>query len=493
MAWAFGDSFDTYANVSDMNGYWDSVFVGNTAMDNGRFANSRAWRQTNSLGNISKSSLVNDSVHHIVCSVNQTATLAGATLGLYFWLSDGATGQCAVVFRQDGAILLTSGSPTGTVLATFPGGLLISNVWTAYEFEVVIHPTSGSFKVRKNGNTVDDFSITGLNTRPGTNTYANKILISQSSGVSAQLIDDFFWRSDASSVPWMGDMRCYVRSPVSDASVQFAKSTTGLLTQGYPPGTFSTASANYISAGLVTATANGVLGALSVQLGTGITGNMRMALYDSTAPNARAGNLIATATSAQNNPAAGILTFPVAGGPTITRGTAYWVAVLVDVNASCGTVGGGWNGITTPQPYASGFLSNLSGGAWNASTGICSVGLVMASNNYPLVSELQSDGAATYVYDSTVGHADFYGIAPIPAPLTTVAVITRGLMGKSDAGTRTAAMQIRSGATTVASTTLSLSPTLATAWRVDTVDPATGAAWTAAAVAAAQIGPVVIS
>jgi hypothetical protein len=125
---------------------------------------------------------------------------------------------------------------------------------------------------------------------------------------------------------------------------------------------------------------------------------------------------------------------------------------------------------------------------------MCSVGIVMASSNYSLVSELRSDGAAAYVYDSAVGHADFYGIAPIPAPpLTTVAVVTRSLMAKSDAGTRTAAMQIKSGATTVASPTLSLTPTYTAAWRVDTVDPATGAAWTAAAVAAAQIGPVVVS
>jgi hypothetical protein len=495
MAWAFGDSFDTYAVVADMNGYWDTVVVGNSSLITGRFANSMGWSQANGLASLAKASGVNDNIHHIVCSVNQVANLTGTTLGHHFTLMDGSVNQCSIVFRSDGAILLTSGLPSGTVLATFNGGLSISNVWTAYEFEVVIHPSAGSFKVRKNGNTVDDFSITGLNTRPGANTYANKIFIGLWGSISGGVgIDDFFWRSDTSSVPWMGDMRCYVRSPVSDASIQFAKSTTGLLTQAYPPNSSSSGNANYITSSPVTALANGTLGALSFMLSTGVTGNFRMALYDSTAPNGRAGNLIATATSAQTNPAAGLLTFPVTAGPTITRGTVYWVAVHSDVNYTPGSVGGGWPIISQVQPYASGFVSNLSGGVYGASTGMCSVGIVMASSNYSLVSELRSDGAAAYVYDSAVGHADFYGIAPIPAPpLTTVAVVTRSLMAKSDAGTRTAAMQIKSGATTVASPTLSLTPTYTAAWRVDTVDPATGAAWTAAAVAAAQIGPVVVS
>jgi hypothetical protein len=111
--------------------------------------------------------------------------------------------------------------------------------------------------------------------------------------------------------------------------------------------------------------------------------------------------------------------------------------------------------------------------------------------NWQAVSEAQQDAATSYVYDSTPGDADFYGIASIAStPVATIAVTTRALMQKSDAGSRTAAVQLKSGATTVASPTLTLSSSgWLWAWRTDTTDPATGTAWTAAAVNNAQVGP----
>ena len=67
-------------------------------------------------------------------------------------------------------------------------------------------------------------------------------------------------------------------------------------------------------------------------------------------------------------------------------------------------------------------------------------------------------------------------------------------MQKSDAGTRTAAVQLKSGATTVASPTLSLTTSgWQWAWRTDTVDPNTSAAWTPAAVNGVQIGPKTVA
>ena len=73
------------------------------------------------------------------------------------------------MFRSDGAILLTTGSAGGPTLATYTGAFPITNTWYAFEFEVVINNTTGRFRVRKNGNTSDDFdSGAVLNTRPGT-------------------------------------------------------------------------------------------------------------------------------------------------------------------------------------------------------------------------------------------------------------------------------------------------------------------------------------
>jgi hypothetical protein len=343
MAWTFGDSFDLYATVADATaGYWDSGAAG--GLVSGRFAGSQAFSMLGGgVVNLVKSSAVNDAVHHIVVAFRQTVALSGSTLGAYFQLSDVATNQCCIVFRSDGTILLTSAPPAGTVLATYSGAVTANNTWYAFEFEVVINNTTGRFRARKNGNTSDDFdSGATLNTRPGANAYANKLTIGMNATVNAQQIDDFLWRSDAASVPFVGDIRCYTRMPASDASVQFTRL----------------------------------------------------------------------------------------------------------------------------------------GGATNTSQ----------------VSEAHQDGLTTYVFDSTVGHADFYNIAAIGStPASVIAVTTRGFMQKSDAGARTGAVQIKSGATTVATPTLALTTGFLWAWRTDVTNPATGTAWTAGAVDSVTIGPVTVT
>jgi hypothetical protein len=244
------------------------------------------------------------------------------------------------VFRSDGAILLTSATPAGTVLDTYTGAVTAANAWFAFEFEVVINNITGSWAVRKNGNTSNDHALGSLNTRPGANSYANKTTLGMSSQVTAQLVDDFLWRSDAASVAWVGDVRCYTRMPASDAAAVFSR----------------------------------------------------------------------------------------LGGAT----------------------------------------------------------------NFSQVSEAHQDGATSYVFSANVNDADFYGIASIAStPASVVAVTTRGFLQKSDAGAKSAAVQLKSGATTVRSTSTALGTTFGWLWRIDVTDPATGAAWTPTGVNNVTIGPVV--
>lgn len=342
--WSWGDGFDLYASPADaVNGYWDSASLNPASsafVAGGRFGVGRGLNVSNS-SLFYKTSAVNDAVHHLVVAFRQPSAITGSTLGLYFQLFDNTTAQCSIVFRSDGAILLRSGGPTGTILATYTNAFTLLNTWYAFEIEVVINNTTGSFAVRRDGSTSNDFSATSLNTRPGSNSYANKVLVCNN-GFIEHDIDDFFWRSDASSVAWIGDIRCYARMPASDASVQFTRSA----------------------------------------------------------------------------------------GAT---------------NASC-------------------------------------------------VDEAQQNALTDYVSDATVGHADLYNIATISStPLSVVAVTTRGYMQKSDAGARTANVQLKSGATTVNTPTLTLTTSWQWAWRIDTVNPNGGAAWTPAAVDALQLGPTVVA
>ena len=162
MAWSFGDSFDLYAAAADMiNGYWDSG-SGLSKLGLDRWS---IYRQSGDKFRAppclwwSKAAASTTPCIILVVSFRQTAAISGTTLGFYLELFDGATAQCSIVFRSDGAILLTSGGPAGTVLATYTGAFPVINTWYAFEFEVVINNTTGSFAVRKNGNTVNDFTL----------------------------------------------------------------------------------------------------------------------------------------------------------------------------------------------------------------------------------------------------------------------------------------------------------------------------------------------
>jgi hypothetical protein len=502
MSFQFGDGFDCYAAPADMvAGYWDSGTASASAFTlvAGRFAGSQALRQSaSSSPYLVKSSATNDAVHHLIVAFQQITAITGTTLHLSMQLLDGTTGQVCVVFRSDGAILLTSATAAGTILATYTGAFSVTSTWYAFEFEIIIHPTAGRFRVRKNGNPVDDFdSGAVLNTRPGANTYANKLQINANTAAAAQLLDDLYWRSDASSVPWMGDIRCYTRAPASDASVQFSRAPTNFFAQyGTGATAGSSMSANNIRAVAVAAPTTGTLASLSFGLNAGVTGHVKMALYDATGSGGGPGTLLASSVEL-TNPGAGVNTFSVTAGPTLVRGTTYWVALWSDIAVTGATAAPTTTAVDTlALTYTTSFPSTMVGftGPSTLQT-LGSAGMNVTPLNAGCVNEPQQDATTSYVYDSVPGHADLYGIAAIAStPLSTYAVTTRAYAIKSDAGTRTMAVQLKSGSTTVASPTVVLTPSnWQWAWRHDTLDPATGAAWTAAAVNVAQVGPVVIA
>jgi hypothetical protein len=491
MAWNFGDSFDLYAAAADAaNGYWDSYTAGYTLIA-GRFSGSQAVNLAGTF-NLVKTSGVNDAVHHFVCSFNQTAAISGSTLAGYFELFDGATAQCSVVFRSDGAILLTSGAPAGTVLATYTGAFPVTNTWYAFEIEVVINNTTGSFTVRKNGNTVADFTASGLNTRNSANNYANKLQFG-SAGATNQRIDDLFWRSDASSVAWLGDIRCFTRMPASDASVQFTPSSSAFPLTPFPAAGNNGWVVNRAFYTPFTPSFSGTVGSITLPIAVTSTANIKCAIYStiSGVPGIALGS--ATPISA---PGVGTAVFTFGTPVAVTAGTQYWAAFVPDATSgsygNSNTAGGySWSSATYSTFPTNNPSAIVSGNQTQPTINVTPA----TTANFAFVAEPQQDTTTTYVYDSTAGHADLYGIGSIAStPASTIAVTTRGYMQKSDAGSRTAAVQLKSGATTVASPTLTLTTSgWLWAWRTDTVDPNTSAAWTAAAVNAATIGPVVVT
>ena len=325
MAWSFGDGFDCYATTADMaSGYWTSAgSMSGTSFVAGRFAGSQALQFAASGNFLQKTGGANDAVHHIICAFRQTVAISGTTIGTYFTLVDGAANQCSVVFRSDGAILLVGGAAnSGTTLATYTGAFPVINTWYAFEIEVFISATAGYMNVRKNGNTSNDFaSATNLNTRVGTsNAYANGLTFGMNIVVNAQQIDDLLWRSDASSVSFAGDLRCFTRMPASDAAVQFSR-TPATLPQVLAAGA---ASSQAITAGTArytpfTAAYDGTIGSLTVGFVSGYTGNLKCSIF------ASFGAVPTTVLGSANvltNPATGVNTLTFATPVAVVKGTS---------------------------------------------------------------------------------------------------------------------------------------------------------------------------
>jgi hypothetical protein len=287
--------------------------------------------------------------------------------------------------------------------------------------------------------------------------------------------------------------------PNADVSVQFTGNPYSFYAYGDSTisyNTYNVIAANQIMFMPFTVSSNMVnpVNAIIMDWFFGYTGTTNVAIYDSTGTGGSPGNLIASSTPA-TNPTPRPWTFTFASPPTLTAGVRYYLAQ--SVNASCqwaaSSALSGVTGYTLSYTYSGSFPSSAAGAA--SFSAISPYFLYTAhAQHWMYVSEAQQDGLTTYVFDNTVGHADFYGIGPISiTPTSTICVTTRGFMQKSDAGFRQGAVQMKSGSTTVVSPTLNLSTGFGYAYRTDLTDPATGSAWTATAVNAIQIGPTVIS
>jgi hypothetical protein len=496
----FGDSFDLYSAAADAtNSYWDSG-SGNASWIAGRFPGSRALYfsfGSNTVPLLVKSSGQNDNVHHLVVSYEDTTALSGTGVGSYLTLYDGATAQCTVVFRQDGAIILTSGLATGATIATFTGAVSAINTWFGFEFEIVVHPTAGSFAVRKNGNTSNDFSATALNTAPSGNAWANKLGVGGGTATNSYL-DDLFWRSGSVSGSWLGDLRCYTRMPSSDVQATFSRTgTNATIVQQYPPSVYiyQGTGANFAFFTPITPAYSGTVTNTAIATAAAYpAGHMKCAIYADNGSGAP-GALLAAADAPVTLTVAGTQAFTFSAGLPIVKGQQYWIACCVDVATTSfwPNAASGYSCYSATVTYSA-FPQNNPAAAQASYAPIMQWTYTTASGNWQAVSEAQEDGLTSYVYDSNAGDADLYAIASIgTTPASVVATTARAYAQKSDAGTRTAAVQLKSGATTVASQTLALPTTFSWLWRTDLVDPNTGVAWTPAAVNSAQIGPIIIA
>jgi hypothetical protein len=302
------------------------------------------------------------------------------------------------------------------------------------------------------------------------------------------------WRSDAASVPFVGDVRCYTRAPLATVSQQFANNVASYtLSNGFSNGSVldATGISRYTP---FTSTYGGTFSTVVINMNTGFTGTLKCTLFvDNGSGNP--GAIVASATNLVN-PVTGNNTITFPAPVTVAKNTQYWIGVSHDVSVQIGMINPG------------GFLARTSSGVSYASFPVANPGsitsgqqpqaysalTIVPNNNADFVNETLEDQTTSYVYSSNPGDADFYTVGPLAqTPASVIAVITRGFIQKSDAGTRLGAVQLKSGGTTVATPNAVMGTTFGWVYRIDANDPATGLPWTHTAVSAVNIGPLVIS
>lgn len=278
MAFILGDSFDLVNSTAALvaSGVWSTANNFGVTSSNTRFSFGQSGFSTG------YGSIVRDNLPASSGTVFLAFAYYNTTSTDYVQFRDGGNAQVTVMFNADNSITVRTGGTSGTVIATFASAYL-SNIWTHFQIQAIIHPTAGEVHIRKNGNTVDDFAATGLNTREGTsNNYCTGVALGAPTG-NTSYFDDFlmFDNSGTSLNTWTGDVRCYVLYPIANGSVnQF----TPLISSPSPQVVCTGGSSVGLSNGVMwsspsfTPSAQLILTTATISLSTSLTGNINVAL-----------------------------------------------------------------------------------------------------------------------------------------------------------------------------------------------------------------------
>lgn len=507
MAVLMADSFDFYkpATQSDFSAQqgtgslvWDSIgsrtnFAVSTLTRFGSGQSLSPGQNLSGAANFSKAFSTNDAtVFLCMASYYNNASLGSAGTATGWVLFDGATAQCGVWWEEDGAIRLRAGGTVGgTVLAAYTGAFAAEQ-WNHFQVSVTINSTTGAIHIRKNGNTVDDFTATGLNTQASANAYTNA-LSSMQGGDANMIFDDFLYFNVSGSTPttWVGDVRAIQVMPAIDPTPDHftpVPNPTGQFGQINTTGPTFAWSANQMNAYKFSPSRTSSLTSIIVNLSSALTGNMVCAVYGDNGSGAP-GPLLGQ-TSQQTNPGAGPVTFNLAVPVLMQGGSNYWLAFWASASVTttnATTSSANWQ---STQTYTGTFPATY---PTTTSTTTDSATIYSDFGNFAAIFDLTEDGDSSYIYDSVVGDEDLYGNQAINiTPASIIGVVGKMFCRKDNSGSRSGAIQLQSGGTTVNGTSTILSTTygwLTTGF--ESTDPNTSAAWTQTGVSSALLGPKV--
>lgn len=444
------------------------------------------------------------------------SSLARISGSIRFQIAPGSTTGNSRLFFQNGAssvfsinfdagaggqIQLRTGSVIGTIVNS--GGAVGTGATHVLQFDVTIG-ASAAYTFNLDGILL--FSGTG-NTGNG-QASLNTVLMSQTSNISLWVDDLCLYdptHAAYNSAIMTQNVVVETQFPSGDNQTQFTNDgnvipPAGIAVRGVyrVTGTASFPGANQLLLIKITPVANCTLNSVSMipNVSAGAA-KFKAVIYADSAGSP--GALANTGTEVVGCTSGTTLTLPLSTPQALTSGTSYWIGLITDTSISYQQYDATTNlSIRKANTYTSGAPNPAGGGftvgqptllIWGNATG--------AATNWPSVSLNPPLGtSAAQVHSATVGQEDLFTFPVLASnPTAIYGGAVKAFMSKSDSGSRTASLNMKSGATdsTGSNAGQGLSTTKQWQGSIYDLDPGTGAAWTNAGVNDAKSGVSVAS
>jgi len=401
---------------------------------------------------------------------------------------DGASNQAGIVINSTGTIQLRNGVYfSGTSIAVSAASITANS--THYLEWDISFGNAAAYQVWLDG--VSLFSGTGDTTATANNTISGFSLICSSAVVYT--VDDLYVfdaSGTANNAVLLTSPRIETTFPISDSAVQFAAGAAILGSAAQRTATTNAPVANSLLLRRFTPAVSGTLNSITVMPGaTSAPALFRPVVYADSGGSP--GTLMSTGATQTGVTSGTAKDLPLTTPQPLTAGTQYWLGYMTDTSVAMqqsDAANGGYRAAATFGSGAPGTAPAMTAGQptwlfWGNLSG--------TAVNYYEAAQQPPPGPYSYVFDATVGHEDLYGMSPLsasPGAVHTVAV--KGYVQKSDSGTKTLSLRVKSGANDSGGSATGLAPGTSFGWLASyfATDPNTSAAWTGANLDAATAG-----
>lgn len=421
----------------------------------------------------------------------------GTRAGIEFL--DAGTAQNSVWVTAAGTIVIGRGAIGGTALFT-SGAVILTSQWNYIEVDIKTHNSTGTIELKLNGVVVAGSTLTGLNTRAGTNDYINQYklyAISATAGFDDVYISD----NTGGTAAYLGDLTVDELTLNGDSAVQFTPTATVV---GPYIHQITSASAAPAAGSLVlipvTPPVNMTINSIVVlPRGTSASAKFKGVIYSDSggAPNA----LLSSGTEAVSCTSGVNLSLPLVTPQALTGGTQYWIGFINDTSVAMQTSDVSAIGRRIANTYASGApgtagamtTGQTTWAFWGIATSPASnYAAVLVANGVPMSEQIIQG----YIQSATVNHEDLYTVTDLGVTPTTIyGVQVNVFAARSDSGAKTMDIRLKSGSTTGSGNNSGITPPTTFAWQrsLFVTNPATAAAFTASEVNSMLVGQKVIS